>query len=68
MEFLRLLLQLFKASLGIDVDGILCDLALEHDTHQLANPRSPGPAHSGGALHMRKYKGRRTMLKRCLKV
>jgi hypothetical protein len=28
MKFLRLLLQLFEASLSIDVDGILCDLAL----------------------------------------
>jgi hypothetical protein len=28
MEFLGLLLKLFEASLGIEVDGILCDLAL----------------------------------------
>jgi len=28
MEFFGLLLQLFKASFGIEVDGILCDLAL----------------------------------------
>ena len=28
MEFLRLLFQLGKATLGIDVDGIFCDFAL----------------------------------------
>lgn len=28
MELLRFLLQLGEAALGVDVDGILCDLAL----------------------------------------
>ena len=29
VQLLRLLLQLGEAALGIDVDGILCDLALQ---------------------------------------
>jgi hypothetical protein len=41
MELLGLLLQLLKASLGIEVDGILCDLALQV-TMVSSLPRDPG--------------------------
>lgn len=67
MEFLRLLLQFLKASLGIYVDGILCDLALRSASISWVPRERRKWAQSvkgqNGAL-----KGKRTRLKRCLKV
>jgi hypothetical protein len=51
VELLRLLLQLGKATLGIDVDGILCDLALHMLLLAQTSPvRSRKEAHGSRCL------------------
>jgi hypothetical protein len=63
VEFLRLLLQLFEASVGINVDGIFCDFALEHELALW----EAGRARIGAAACVRCC-GERTILNLCLKV
>lgn len=46
MEFFGLLLQLLKTSLGIYIDGILCDFALQVTLISLV-PRDPGSRRKG---------------------
>jgi predicted naringenin-chalcone synthase len=66
VKFLGLLLQLVEATLGIEVDGILSDLAL-YKAHISTPSRTPGSRRmvQGSAKALSE---RRTMLNLCLTV
>jgi hypothetical protein len=68
VELLRFLLQLVKPTLGVDVDGILCDLALHAPISACRHVCSRGKQRIAPALSLSSFHRRRTILNFCLNV